>query len=130
MTISNDAKKTLISSVVLLALVAMGLLLIIGVFMLYQQAKVYSAERTGAAELARATQNRQVAVLDAQAQVERARGIAQANSIIANGLGGPEGYLRFLGIEALKEQKCSIAYIATEGMIPITEAGRVPNLTE
>ncbi|NVJ97777.1 MAG: membrane protease subunit [Alphaproteobacteria bacterium] len=92
----------------------------------------------GQAELARAEQNRQIVVNEAkakleaakywaQAEVERAKGVAEANKIIANGLGGPEGYLRYLYIEGLKEAEASgnkIIYIPTEAGLPILEAGR------
>lgn len=48
--------------------------------------------------------------------------------VIANGLGGPEGYLRYLAIQAMNEQAHSAnsttVYVPTEAGIPITEAAR------
>lgn len=98
---------------------------------------VYTNEMNGKAELARAESNRRITVLEAgakqdaakalaQADIERARGQAEANKIIANGLGGPEGYLRFLWIEAMNHsQGKEVIYIPTEAGLPILEAGRL-----
>lgn len=101
------------------------------------QYQVYEQKMTGEAELARATFNRQVKVREAeavkeastmlaQAEVERAKGVAQANKIIGDSLKGHEEYLRWLYIEGLKENKnSSIVYIPTEAGLPILEAGRI-----
>jgi hypothetical protein len=103
------------------------------------QYKVYSAEMHGKAILARADYSKQIAVREAlalkdsaehkaAAEIIRANGVAEANKIVAEGLGGPEGYLRYLAIEAMKEQASSnnstTVYVATEAGIPITEASR------
>lgn len=100
------------------------------------QYQVYEQKMTGEAELARATFNRQVKVREAEAvfesssllakaEVERAKGVAQANKIIGDSLKGHEEYLRWLYIEGLKENKnSSIVYIPTEAGLPILEAGR------
>lgn len=105
----------------------------------YPKYKVYSMEMHGKAVLAEAENSRQVAVREAlamkdsaehkaAAEITRATGVAEANRIIAEGLGGPEGYLRYLAIEAMREQASSnnatTVYVATEAGIPITEASR------
>ena len=102
----------------------------------YQWFRVFSAEQTGKAELAQAEWNRQIivrqaqakkdaAVLEAEAEVLRAGGVAKANEIVAQGLGGPEGYLRYLYIHMLEESSDKqIIYIPTEAGLPILEAGR------
>ncbi len=103
----------------------------------YNSVRVWNAETAGEAELAQATQNRKIAVLEAQAsldsaklkaaaEVERAKGLAEANRIVADSLGGPEGYLRYLYIQNLEESKGQIIYVPTEGGLPILEAGRAP----
>ena len=54
-------------------------------------------------------------------------GVAKANEIVANGLGGAEGYLRYLAIDAMRAQSQNgntTIYVATEAGIPITEAMR------
>ena len=98
--------------------------------------RVWSAGMTGQAELARAEQNRQIkvkeaqalrdsAALTAEAEVLRATGVAQANEIIANGLGGPEGYLRYLYIDMLRDStEKQVVYVPTEAGLPILEAGK------
>jgi regulator of protease activity HflC (stomatin/prohibitin superfamily) len=105
------------------------------------QYNVYASTKRGEAELARATQNRQVRVqealakyeaadYDAKTDVRRAQGVAAANRIIADSLGGPEGYLRWRYIEMLQETSQNgghqIIYIPTEAGLPLLEAGRRP----
>ncbi|MCJ9429546.1 hypothetical protein [Kordiimonas marina] len=101
--------------------------------------KVWQQGLTGKAELARAGQNRQILINEAQAkeeaakylaqaEVERAKGVAAANKIIADGLGGPEGYLRYLYIQGLQEAEAKgaqVIYVPTEAGLPILEAGRL-----
>lgn len=100
------------------------------------QYNVWQQGLAGEAELKRAEQTRQVRVLEArakleaaeylnQAEVKRAEGVAASNRIIANGLGGPEGYLRYLWIQAMEDkQGKEIIYVPTEAGMPILEAGR------
>ena len=96
---------------------------------------VWQQELAGRAELVRAEQNRHIAVLEAQARLEaeelnaeaevaRARGVAEANAIVAEGLGGPDGYLRYLWIQSLGENGQDVIYIPTEAGLPILEASR------
>ena len=58
----------------------------------------------------------------------RAQGAAKANKILQDSLGGPEGYLRYLQIQALEESKASLIYVPTEGGLPVTEASRLPSM--
>ncbi len=103
----------------------------------YNHYRVYSAQQAGKAVLAEAESSRQVATLEARAKMEssklladaeviRATGAARANHILQNSLGGPEGYLRYLQIQALEQNKGStMIYVPTEGGLPITEASRL-----
>lgn len=97
--------------------------------------RVYEQEKEGEAELKRADSNRRITVLEAQAkqdaakmlaqaEIERARGIAEANRIIGEGLKGNEEYLRYLWIEQLKDSQTSVIYVPTEANLPILEASR------
>lgn len=101
---------------------------------------VYTSRMMGAGELARATANRQIAVQEAvakreaavelaRAEVERAKGVAGANNIIAESLKGNEAYLRYLWITEVasvgKDGK-TVVYVPTEANLPILEAGRKP----
>ena len=97
---------------------------------------VWQQELQGRAELARAQQNRQIKVSEAQAaeesakhlaaaEVARAEGVAKANQIIGESLKGNEAYLRWLYIEALKEKdNVTTIYVPTEAGLPILEAGK------
>jgi regulator of protease activity HflC (stomatin/prohibitin superfamily) len=100
---------------------------------------VYQQEMEGRAKLAEAQSSRQVAVLEAHAKMEaavelakaevtRAEGAAQANHILQNSLGGPEGYLRYLQIQALQDTNAQLIYVPTEAGLPMTEASRLPPL--
>lgn len=103
----------------------------------------YNAWRAGVAgsgEFVKAEQNRRIKVLEAQAaldsaklyrqaEVERARGVKEANDIIADGLKGHEEYLRYLWITGKLDAGTTreVIYVATEAGIPIMEAGRANN---
>ena len=100
---------------------------------------VYQQEMAGRAKLAEAQSSRQVAVLEAHAKMEsavelakaevtRAEGAAQANHILQNSLGGPEGYLRYLQIQALQDTGAQLIYVPTEAGLPMTEASRMSPL--
>jgi hypothetical protein len=103
---------------------------------------VYRQGLRGEAELARARANRQIAVQEAEAkkesarllaeaEIERAKGVAQANKIIGDSLHGNEAYLRYLWIQGLHEgSNPQVIYIPTEANLPILEAGRVPGMRQ
>jgi regulator of protease activity HflC (stomatin/prohibitin superfamily) len=116
-----------------------GLVLIIAFFWglaaAYAKYNVWSSGLAGEAELKQADWNRQITVREAeakkesaialaQAEVERAKGVAQANKIIGDSLKGNEDYLRYLWIDSLQNTKNQIIYIPTEANLPILEAGR------
>lgn len=100
--------------------------------------RVWDQQQTGKAALARATQDRQIAVQDAlakkeaainlaDAEIERARGVAEANKIIGNSLKGNDAYLHYLWLDSLKDTKNQVIYVPTEANMPIMEAGRMAN---
>src|SRR3546814_21074639 len=89
----------------------------------------------GQAQLAEAEGNRQIAVraamakrdsakMEADAEIIRAKGVAEANRIAAQGLGGPEGYLRYLYINNLENSKGQIINVTTETGLPIMAASK------
>lgn len=102
---------------------------------------VWEQGLVGQAELARAEQNRQIAIKEAQAkrdsaklladaEVERARGVAAANTIIGEGLEGHDEYLKYLWIMGMEHVAASpngstVVYVPTEANIPIMEAPRL-----
>lgn len=104
---------------------------------------VWTNEMSGRAEFSKAEQNRKIKVeqakadfeaskLWAQAEVERAKGAAAANKIMADSLSAPgaENYLRWKYIHMLEESGAKgktdreVIYIPVDGLLPITEAGR------
>lgn len=96
---------------------------------------VWEQQLKGEAEFARAQSNRMIAVQEAEAKKEaaskladaeiaRARGVAEANKIIGDSLKGNEAYLRYLWIHGLQEGKNEVIYVPTEANLPILEAGR------
>jgi len=129
----NELKGLVTVGVICVAIIGSG---ISGCMYGYPRYNVYKANLDGEAELAQANQNCQIKVAEAQAakesaqyqaeaEVIRAQGVAKANEIIANGLGGPEGYLRYLYIDMLRDQhNSSIIYVPTEAGLPILEAGK------
>lgn len=98
---------------------------------------VYVEQKGGEAELARADSNRKIRVLEAEAEKEsakalaeaeiiRAHGVAKANEIIGGSLTNNEAYLRYLWIQGLQNNAGQTVYIPTEAGLPILEAN--PNI--
>jgi regulator of protease activity HflC (stomatin/prohibitin superfamily) len=96
---------------------------------------VYQQNLEGEAELARATQNRQIKIQEAAAikesakdlaaaEIIRAEGVAKANAIIGQSLKDNGEYLHYLFINNLEHTQNQIIYIPTEAGLPILEANR------
>ena len=115
-----------------------GLVFIIVGVISYPFTNVWQRELAGQAQLKEAEWNRQIKIKEAEAayesakslasaEIERAKGAAESNRIVSDGFGGPEGYLRYLYIEGLKQAEnngASVIYIPTEAGLPILEAGK------
>ena len=97
---------------------------------------VWSAQKHGEAELARAEQNRQIVIQEAKAKQEsaimladaeviRAEDVAKANQIIGDSLKGNEAYIHWLWVDTLKDTKDQIIYIPTEAGVPLMESQRL-----
>jgi predicted Holliday junction resolvase-like endonuclease len=95
------------------------------------QYKVYAQELNGKAQLKEAEWNRQIAIqeaeaekasaeLKAQSEIIRARGIAEANDIIAGSI--TEEYIRYKFVEGLNDGHTEVIYVPTEANLPILEA--------
>jgi predicted aminopeptidase len=100
--------------------------------------KVYERTLAGEAQLRQAEWNRQIKIKEAeatqeaaaalaQAEVARARGVAEANQIIGESLKDNDAYLRYLWIQHLDDGE-QVIYVPTEANLPILEARdvRVP----
>lgn len=92
----------------------------------------------GESDLARAENSKKVQIEDAKgrleaakllaaAEVERAKGVAEANKIIGDSLQNNEAYLRYLYISNLEKAEhngATTIYIPTEAGLPILESNR------
>lgn len=101
------------------------------------QYNVYQQKMEGEAQLAHAEYSKKVQVQDAlgkleaskslaDAEISRARGVAEANRIIGDSLKGNESYLHYLWIHNLNdaEKTGQVIYVPTEAGLPILEAGK------
>ena len=113
----NKEKSEIILTLGGIACVA---ILILSIMFGYPVYKVWSAEKEGQAEFARAEQNRQIAV-------QEAKGLAEANRIVADSLNGKSEYIHYLWIQAIENTQNEIIYIPTEAGIPVTESFRLAN---
>lgn len=114
------------------------ILLISGMMIGCPQYKVYTARKNGEAILAKAQSSRLVTVTDAKAKeesaeylknadIKRAKGIAEANRIIGQSLKNNKSYLKWLFIDKLDMAQSQVIYLPTETGIPILEANRFQN---
>ena len=101
------------------------------------QYNVYQQRKQGEAMLAHAQSSKEIAVAEAkakmesasmlaQAEVARARGVAQANQIIGESLKDNEAYLRYLWITDVAGANVdkTVVYVPTEANLPLLEATR------
>lgn len=103
---------------------------------IYPQYNIYAQRAQGQAMLAHAQSSKEVAVAEAkakmesaellaQAEVARAKGVAQANQIIGESLKNNEAYLRYLWINDLGQNPSrTVVYVPTEANLPILESTR------
>jgi len=116
--------------IVIALFVIIAIVLIIGALFFFPIWNVWSSEKSGEAQLREAEQNRQIAIeeakalkesasLKAEAEIIRAKGIAEANEIIGQSL-TPE-YLKYKFIEGLNDGNTETIYVPTEANIPILE---------
>ena len=115
--------------ITLIGLVAVGG--IVGIMWALPQYSVWQQEMSGRAALAKATQSRQIKVEEAkalkesagyyaEAEIVRAKGVAEANKIIAQGLSGESGemYIKYLWVNAMSEKE-NVATV----YIPVGQSG-------
>lgn len=122
-------------SVPLRAVLCVGLV-IFGIAAIFAGGPIYnvwSQSLDGKAQLQKAEYTRQVAVLEAQAkmdsasklaeaEIERAKGVAEANRIIGDSLKDNPRYLQYLYITGLQEgseKGNRTIYVPTEGGMPV-----------
>ncbi len=91
------------------------------------EAELLEAESTKKIAVESAKAQLESAKLLADAEIERARGVAEANKIIGDSLKNNESYLRWLyisNIEKAEAKGTTTIYIPTEAGLPILEAGK------
>lgn len=127
----NKAKIYLTTAVVILA----GILLIIGAFIAVPYYNVWQQEMAGRAEFAKTEQNRKIKIeeakanleaekLNAQAEIERAKGAAEAIRIENGSLSST--YIQYLWVRQQNDlNNKTVIYIPTENNLPILEASRL-----
>lgn len=137
MSESNYTKTSILQGISsLLFLILIIIALVWGVNWGYKTYKIWACRKDGQAELAHAEYNRKIKVYEAEAfkesaiylaeaEVERAKGVAQANKIIGASLKDNESYLRYLWVQGLQTNQMQTIYIPTEAGMPILEAGRL-----
>jgi len=110
-----------------------GIVIIMGLLIGGPQYNVWTQSLNGKAELQKAEYTRQVAVLEAQAkldsaskladsEIERAKGVAEANRIIGDSLKDNPRYLQYLyvtGLQEGSEKGNRTIYVPTEGGMPV-----------
>ncbi len=87
------------------------------------QARLLQAENEKKIMIEDAKAELESAKLKAMSEVERAKGVAEANKIIGSSLKGNAAYLRYLWIQNMNTDK-EVIYIPTEAGLPVLEAGK------
>ncbi len=117
-------------------IIVVGTVLFASLFYIWPMYRVWQREMSGKAELAEAQWNRQIAVeeaqanlesekLNAQAEVERAKGAAKAIEIEGGSL--TTEYIQYLWVRQNQFNDKTTIYIPTEANLPILEANRLEN---
>lgn len=112
-----------------------GVSLIALLMFVHPHYRVFSNELRGKAALKEAEWDRQIRVQEANAEteaakalalaeVERAKGVAEANKIIGESLENNEAYLRYLWVQSLSDGNSETIYVPTEANLPLLEATR------
>lgn len=128
-----SSAQPFISAKAIALAIAFIVALILAVSFIGPPYRVWSQRMAGQAELSRAEYNRRIAVEEAvatkdsavmlaAAEVERARGVAEANQIIGDSLAGNDDYIRYLWVQGVNNGTNSIIYIPTEASLPVLEA--------
>lgn len=112
--------------------IVLAIIVIIGTCMIvFPVYGVWAKGLSGKAQLREAEWNRQIAIkeaeanlesekLNALAEIERAKGVAKSQEIVAETL--TEQYLRYLWIDGLHDGSSEVIYVPTEANLPILEA--------
>lgn len=127
--------KSKTEAIVATLLIVLAIGLFFSLFWIWPTYRVWQREMSGKAELAEAEWNRQIKIkeaqsnleaekLNAQAEVERAKGAAEAIKIEGGTL--TEDYIRYLWVrQQTNLNDKTVIYIPTEAGLPVLEANRI-----
>lgn len=90
------------------------------------KAALMEAESTRQVRVLEAKAKREASALEAQSEVERAKGVAEANRIIGESLKNNPRYLQYLyivGLQEGSERGNKTIYVPTEGGLPVPTLG-------
>lgn len=113
-----------ITVLVLGVIISIGLIYLLFVFAV-PWGQLQAAHYHRRVQVVDAEGKRDAAVLLAEAEINRAKGVAGANQIIAESISEP--YLRYLWVQTLQDHEKQVIYVPTEGMLPILESTRLLN---
>jgi len=127
----NNNQKGNTTIITIVSIVSIIVLIVLSMWLLPKY-RIYRQDLAGQANLRQqewekkiliegAKAKRDSAVLEAEAEVERAKGVSEANRIIAGSLQGNESYLRYLWIDKIADNP-NVIYVPTEASLPILEA--------
>ena len=131
----KNTQKGSSDALILTVLIFAIIFIIIAVMLILPIYRVWNAEQTGKAELARAEGNRKIRILEAQsnleaekmnaqAEIERAKGAASAIEIENGKL--TETYIRYLWVRQQNNlNDKTVIYIPTDGSLPLLESTRL-----
>ena len=91
----------------------------------YPQYKVWEQSKAGEAALAKATQDRQIKVQEAEAEQEAASKQAEANRILGESIRQYPESMEQKWVEAIEKTSNQVIYLPTEASVPITESARM-----
>lgn len=94
------------------------------------EAALLESENSKKVAIETAKANLEAAKLNAQAEIERAKGIAEANKIIGNSLTNNKAYLDWLWIDNIEKNQNAVYYVPTENKVPIFVNQTAPVIKE
>ena len=123
---TSSVKATAIAAVLLITIIV-GLMFLLPIYNVWRKeqrgkATLSEAEWSKRVQIEQAKANIESQKLNAEAEVVRAKGAAEAISIEAGRL--TPGYIQYLWVQKMNESEKTTIYIPTEGNLPILEAGR------
>ena len=128
-------RENILATTILVLLIGGLLTVLIGIPMWgLPKYRIYKQDLAGQANLRQQEWEKKIAIeeakavlesstLKADAEIARAKGVAEANRIIGDSLKNNEGYLRYLWINNIQQgENVERIYIPTEAGMPILEA--------